>query len=702
MNRDRRQFEEEEEPGIGRTFRREMSQVGSALIERVGDAIEQSIDFNEQELTVEIPADRGIVGKRIVVEPDEVHVVTGEGRTRFMINPKAVIYGVSAEREGVYWANPMTSIVAMKTSAFPVKIMGLEVLDSNNVRYFVDVDIIAELDPIEVYKAASKIGNNVSLLISNIEQRTSSELRNVGAKHPLIDVIRDREKLRVDTEVGVRESLKTIGYTLNSLTIGALRGMAVDKLVEQSTTEVERDATIKINTAQLATNLSNNERARQEAEVQSETDKITTAKDLEAEQANETARIEKEEVVAARQHEKAKQDEGRSMSLAEVQHGVSLQKIDFDEQEALKRAEAEAAEALRRLELEKEREQQATLKGADISDLQQQRELAREAERTEEEAKRLLTEKTAEAERAAVVKTKTATSEAEALRIRVTAENETQLASARSEASAAEFTADAKTKVAAATRAEEAASGLAASDVRASQLTNDAAEVAVVRDRGLAEAQVEQSKADAEIHREQGLVAVRLEEQRAQAELFASNPAMLELQKFERQLTHDLHIRQAELEAQVRMVTAMAEKMDLRVNIIGDGGQASRIMANVMAIASGAQVVGEQVPFVGSMLSGNGHSNGNGSLLNKLPPFLPFVQQAVNEMEPRVFTRLTLAQLADAVSKLVSGQSDLITTLNELREDSQFRVVADLPVATILEKFGITVPSKTKDDSVLA
>ena len=54
-----------------------------------------------------------------------------------------------------------------------------------------------------------------------------------------------------------------------------------------------------------------------------------------------------------------------------------------------------------------------------------------------------------------------------------------------------------------------------------------------------------------------------------------------------------------------------------------------------------------------------------------------------------MLSTLKVADLVTELGNVVSGQHDLATALNQLRQDGSFRVIGDLPVLPFLQLLGI-------------
>ncbi|MCK9365537.1 MAG: SPFH domain-containing protein [Syntrophales bacterium] len=716
-----RNFRDEDEPrqGGNRGLREAAGDAVGMIADAGLEALQRKLNtrlYDIQSLQVDPEQGGGLFGfgKRVVVPADEVHVVSGHGIHSSPIAMKKAteVFGQAAKKTSVYWRNALTEVIALRTITFVIPVagansIGVDVLDKNRIPYNVTAHVVAKLDETQPEIAAQSVGNDIMGLAANIREVTEAQLLDAAAEMTLEEVLNDRQQLADKARDEVNATLTGLGYKLLYITIAELGGVAYEKLVEQAQATVTRDTTIQINAAQLKTHESNQEKARTTAEVDGLTRKETQEKSLAADKAVKSAELDKDETVAERENALALANEQRSLRLETAKNEVSLQKVGLQKAEQLATTTAQADVALLDQERQKAILQAGALADAERDDLVQERDLTRSAKKTKEDAARLLEEQESTADRNKVVTVTTAEAKAEALKIETTAQNQVRLSKAQTEAQASEQEAAAKVKMADATRAEAAAPGLAEADVDERRVAIAEKQVAVDRASGVARAEVAQLEADAEIHRQGGLMEIQLKLAREQAELFTTNPALFELEKMKLQLGHDLQVKQAELSAQVQIATAMAEHMNISANIIGDGSRASAIMSQMMSIAAGAQVVGEQVPFIGNML--NGASNGNGtasavsttkSLSELLAGVAPFIQSLVKEMNPKIFSTLTVEALMEALVPVVSGQKDLVSALQQIKDDANFRVIADMPVAPILKKIGLS-PEKS-DDAVAA
>jgi hypothetical protein len=80
----------------------------------------------------------------------------------------------------------------------------------------------------------------------------------------------------------------------------------------------------------------------------------------------------------------------------------------------------------------------------------------------------------------------------------------------------------------------------------------------------------------------------------------------------------------------------------------------------------------------------------------------PYFEEAVADMNPRIFSSLKLADLMERLMPVVAGQEDAVTALNHLKSDANFRVVGNLPVAPLFRLLGLDVPQSGSSDMMMA
>ena len=196
-------------------------------------------------------------------------------------------------------------------------------------------------------------------------------------------------------------------------------------------------------------------------------------------------------------------------------------------------------------------------------------------------------------------------------------------------------------------------------------------------------------QAVAEAERLQRLKDVEINAQRELVKLYDQAPVLVELEKLRMQLAHNEKIATLQMESYLKAFEALAPSTQIR--IYGGGNQTTQIITELMSFAQGIQYLGEEVPLVGRML---GPSDGgeSGTLLPRLAQFFPYLQQALGDINPRLFSSLKLADLIERLTPVVAGREDLVTALTNIKEDATFRVVGDLPIAPLFRLLGIELP----------
>ncbi len=720
---------------LGTSVDRGVSSVEKRTLQDVGEAT-----ATLEMLRTQTDRVRGLMalfgfGRRILVPPDEIHVVVGNGRHTLLASSKSQVYGQTAERSSIYWLNRLTQVIKLKTISFTVPIRGpndggVLALDSSKVSFNLWAHAVAKLNPDKAEVAAQRVGLDAASLINTITEVGTAELVAAAATMGLEEIIASRQKLAEIAFPQVNQILSELGYDLALLTVTKLDGIAYKKLIDQAESRISKETSIATNREQIAELQDNQARQQREAEIRAETEKKLAAERLEAEREVETATLDQQETLAVRRHEVQIRQTDRDKTASRAKHEVNIEHVQLARQ--ISEAEVERDAQLARVQAEREAELRAMQQQreaqiriavsqaeAERMALEQARQIERDAERTEAEAKRLEAEKLADAARAKKVSLVEAQQVAESLQVeaegqsrsmqikaeaetkaelvRADAETRAELIRAEAEAEATEKRARAAKIRAEATRAEAAAPGLAEAEVESARVEVAEKHVAVTRAEGLARAEVAKAQAEAEAERQQRLKEVEIEAQRQMVGLYDKAPILVDLEKLRMQYEHEMQMAQVQMEAYLRAFEAMAP--GLQVRIYGNGGQTSQIITDLMGVAQGVNYLGEEVPAVGRVLSGvsgNGAS-GDGALLPKLQQFVPYLREAMASMNPRVFSSLKVADLLDRLAPVVAGQKDMVTALNQIKDDANFRVVGDLPVVPLLRLLGVQVPQPRGD-----
>ena len=550
-------------------------------------------------------------------------------------------------------------------------------------------------------------------LLNTITKVGMAELVAAAATMPLVEIISNRQRLAEIAFPKVNQILAELGYDLALLTVTELGGEAYLRLVEQAEARVYKETSIATNLEQIAEIKDRQARERTEAELRAETEKKLAAERLAAERVVNESTLNQQETLDIRRHEVELRQVDRKKATAQASHDANLLGVQL----AQKLAEADAANQaeLAKLRAEREAELRAleqkrtaalrlaeTETEAERQALAQMREIARAAERTEAEAKRLRSEELARAERAkeiALLQTSQAAeslkleaeAQANALQVQTDAETKVELVKAEAEATATEKRAQAAKIRAEATRAETAAAGLAEAEVEAARVRVAEQRVAVTRAEGLADAEIKREQATAEVERLKKLKDVEINAQRELVQLYNEAPVLVEIEKLKMHLAHKERITQLQMESYLRAFEALAPS--LKVQVYGNGGQTGKIITDIMGLAQGLRSLGEEVPAVSRLVDGvvDGALAGESSLASalNLGAFLPYIQQIARDVNPRMLSTLKVADLVTELGNVVSGQSDLVTALHQLRQDGSFRVIGDLPVLPFLQVLGI-------------
>ena len=656
-------------------------------------------------LRTEADRARGVFGfgRRILVPPDEIHVVVGDGRHAWTVANDRKVFGQTADRASRYWLNGLTQVIKLKTVSFTVAITGMRnggvsALDSNKVSFQLWAHAVAKLNPEKADIAAQRVGLDTTGLVHTITKVGTAELVAAAATMEMENVIANRQKLAEIAFPKVNDILAELGYDLALLTVTRLDGQAYKQLIAQAESRISKETGIATNKEQLAELRDSQERERHESEIRANTEKKLASERLEAQREVQTATISQQESLDIRQHEMQLKQIGRTKTAAETDHDTNLAKVHL----AQKLGEAEANKGAELAELEAghsatlramQQRRQAEIKLAEAEAnaarlaVEQAKQIERAAALTGAEAHRLREEELTAAQRVKEVVLLEAEAEANALKIKIDAETKMELVKAEAEATSTEMRARAAKKRAEATKAETAAHGLAEAEVEAARVNVAEQQVAVTRAEGMAKAEVAMAQATAAAEKVKQLREVDINAQKQLAQLYDKAPVLVDLEKLRMQLTHDEKLATIRAEASLKAFEALAPS--LKVNIFGNGGQTGQIMNNVMSIAHGLGVVGEELPLVGKFLN-QSESNDHAPLsLPALAQFTPYLQRMMTEVNPRVFSSLKVKDVVERLGNIVSGQEDMMTALNNVRQDAAFRVVGDLPIGSMMGLLGL-------------
>ncbi len=438
----------------------------------------------------------------------------------------------------------------------------------------------------------------------------------------------------------------------------------------------------------------------------------------------DASEIEQREKLNVMQHDTqlnqmARERDAQKATLTKVELDKQIGQAEAEKEALLKRRQAEYTAEIRRLEQEKKAEldlRQAEADAARLA-LEQVRRIERDAQFTQAEAQRLREEELEQAQRskeiallraqeAGEARRLAAEAEARALQVKVQAETQTDLARAEAEAKATEQRAIAAKTRAEATRAEAAAAGLAEVEVEEARVAIAEKEVAVRRTEALAQVEVAQAEADVLTSKTKMLKTIDIEAQRELADLYAQAPVLVEMEQLRMQLSHEQEMARIQAETSLKAFEALAP--GIKMHIYGHGGQVNELVSNVMSLSRGLTIVGEEVPWMGRML-GMGeqethltNTTAGQNLLALLNRVRPHLQEVVQEVNPRTMATLTVAEMVERLTAVVSGEEDVVTALNHLRQDVGFRVIGDLPLKPLLGLMGLNTavdtPTFSHDD----
>ncbi|MBK7895871.1 MAG: hypothetical protein IPJ90_13540 [Anaerolineaceae bacterium] len=679
-------------------------------------------DVNTSVAVLRTEADRarGLFGfgRRILVPPDEIHVVVGDGRHSLTLSNERKVFGQSADRPAKYWLNPISQVIKLKTISFTVPIQGtqdagVEALDSSKVSFRLWAHAVAKLNPDKAEIAAQRVGLDTTGLIYTITKVGTAELVAAAATMSLEEIIANRQELAAIAFPKVNQILSELGYDLALLTITRLDGVAYAKLIEQAESRISKETGIATNKEQLAELTDMQAREQEEAEIRAQTEKKLASERLDAQREVETATIGQQEALDVRRHEMRILQISREKTAAAAAHETGNGQSGTQPAAWPGRSGKSGPPGPNRSRTPGPAARHPAKREAEINLAQteaeaarlavaQAKEIERMAKLTEAEASRLRREELAEAERAreiALVEANKAAeslklaaeAEARAVQIKVDVETQSELVRAEAEATATEKRAQAAKIRAEATKAETAASGLAEAEVDAARVQVAEKQVLVTRAEGLAQAEVAKALAEAEADKLQRLKTVEIEAQEKLALLYGQAPVLVDLERLRIQLGHQERIATIQAETSLKAFEAIAPS--LKVHIFGNGGQTGQILANVMALSHGLTQVGEEVPLVGRLL--NGRENGAGEplvLANWLPQlnqFGPYLQQVLAEINPRMLSSLKVADLVERLGPVVAGEESLTRALSGLKADASFRVIGDLPVSPLLRLLGL-------------
>ena len=187
-------------------------------------------------------------GRRILVPPDEIHVVVGDGRHVLNAAKERRVFGHNADQSTWYWLNSLTQVIKLKTISFTVPIRGVndegvEALDKNNISFRLWAHAVAKLDPNQAELAAQRVGLDTTSLFKTITQVGTAALVEVAATVTLKEIIANRNELANKASHKIYRPLDELGYELALLTVTKLDGLNYRKLIEQAETQASQQTT---------------------------------------------------------------------------------------------------------------------------------------------------------------------------------------------------------------------------------------------------------------------------------------------------------------------------------------------------------------------------------------------------------------------------------------------------------------------------
>jgi hypothetical protein len=207
----------------------------------------------------------------------------------------------------------------------------------------------------------------------------------------------------------------------------------------------------------------------------------------------------------------------------------------------------------------------------------------------------------------------------------------------------------------------------------------------------VAEKQVSVARAEAmaEAEKIQKLKEVEISAQKELALLYEQAPVLIDLEQIRMKHSHEEALARIRAEASLKAFEAIAP--GVKIHLFGNGGQTGQILTSLMTLSHGLTAVGEESPFFGRLLNGqetNDQFNWQ-RLAVPVATLVPALKQLTGEMNPRVLSGLRVADVVERLGPVVSGQENLVTALNQLKEDATFRVIGDLPLNGLLKMIGL-------------
>lgn len=647
--------------------------------EQVRDQIRQATKILSPEFSSELNLIHRLTGfgRRVVVPANQIHAVRAAGINKYArLSTETRFFGIDAadinEQNTVgvpiYWLNDLTEVIVLGTESFTIPIPTIVTRDADQVRLSLTAHAMASLDPRAVSKAAKKIGQNAEDLINSVVQVVISALVTQAARMRVREMIANYTQLSEAARPEITQALTELGYNLDVLKITNIGGEAVRRWEDEAQARVDRTATEETNKAQLAELENNTRRIEHEAEltaqerIKQESENRRAAQDIaEGEHNLGLLQIERQKAAAAKQNEtdRAAVELRQQVEAAETHKATVINRQRAEQQAELRAYEAQKEDELRQQRIEREAQIKLAETQAEAKRLaaEQTERLERDQARTMADAARLDQEETAAAERERRVQEIRAQAAAEAIKIQAEA-------SAQQIRMGATAKADAAVQEAEAAKARAAAEKVQAEAIRA----QTAAE-------GLAKAEVTEAQARASAAGEREQQLVQLEAKERLAALYAHHQQLFELEQLRLRFAHELQLATVQQQAQIAMIQALAQHMEIKV--VGNAGQMGQILSELMPLQAGINTAAAEFPFLRTL------AHRGGQALTNLPGFLG---EALKGVEPRLFASLTVADLTERLLAVAQGDSTLVDALHGLRQDSNFRVVGNIPILELLGK----------------
>ena len=314
----------------------------------------------------------GLIPLKIVVPPDEVHVVNKRDGQRIH----------QADGDTSYWKTRWTQVFKLSTKAIPVNLEGLEVRDSDNTPFTVSAIAIIKLA--EPGVAARLIGEDIALLTEEISKVGEAELRSAAVKMPLDEIMRSKDALAEQSASGMNEVARSLGFDLISVKITGIGGEVVQSLIKEREASKDRQITESIEAEKTAKTRTVEKESRSQAEEKKITERTVEEMEIAKDEALYGRLKEKERAQLSEEHELSIAQIEKDLDLQERNQGLELaRRAKAKELELAEREKKEALLLADRKVREKELELQAygQMEAARIEAERREFEAVKEADR---------------------------------------------------------------------------------------------------------------------------------------------------------------------------------------------------------------------------------------------------------------------------------------------------------------------------------